>query len=284
MHYTILRERKHTGISVQTLHPTKFDHGKIIAQTPFPGIPVPDDCTIDTLTELMAPLGAGMLVQAIRERAFVEPVKPVEHSEQQIQQMTDGNGLSLAPKITSEDGHIKWDSMSNKEVLLRDRITDRLWDEEVYAGVIKPDEKKRITYGTWQTESNYDQSRWTKLFPGVSVGIPVTGEGKIRRSRPSEIMKEDANEPEDSPIKRIYTSTFTIDGKPKNKGGNYFAEVLAQRELKMLAPYFERNKRHDDSGDEVKSVSLRNVLSCEHVADYVQRRRWKPMHKKDMKD
>lgn len=63
-----------TGVSLQTLHPTKFDHGVILAQTPFPGIKH-DTTTVSELEALLAPMGADMLVQGIKERIYIPPTQ-----------------------------------------------------------------------------------------------------------------------------------------------------------------------------------------------------------------
>jgi methionyl-tRNA formyltransferase len=52
----------------------------ILDQTPAPGIPIPnpDSCTVPELLELLAPKGAEMLINGIRNRVFVPPLKEIK--------------------------------------------------------------------------------------------------------------------------------------------------------------------------------------------------------------
>ncbi|KAF1922055.1 formyl transferase [Ampelomyces quisqualis] len=72
----ILRGHDYTGVSVQTLHPHKYDYGKILKQTPPPGTPIAPDATAQDLTEELAESGASMLVDVIKSRRYCAPVPP----------------------------------------------------------------------------------------------------------------------------------------------------------------------------------------------------------------
>lgn len=74
LHHTLLQGRETTGVTLQTLHPKHFDDGEIIAQTPYPGIKHGAK-TVEELRDLLAPIGAQMLVQAIKDRSFVPPIQ-----------------------------------------------------------------------------------------------------------------------------------------------------------------------------------------------------------------
>lgn len=75
--HAILRGRQHTGVSVQTLHPSQFDGGVVLAQTRAPGIEIAKDVDGDSLTEKLGYEGAEMLVEVLKKRAFVPPLKDV---------------------------------------------------------------------------------------------------------------------------------------------------------------------------------------------------------------
>ena len=89
--HALLKGRKYTGVSIQTLHPKHFDQGIILAQTLAPGIKIPSDATVASLVTSLGDKGAEMLVEVLKSRTFVPPLKdigwykdsggPIEHAE-----------------------------------------------------------------------------------------------------------------------------------------------------------------------------------------------------------
>ena len=126
LHHTLLHGLSKTGISVQTLDPKRFDHGLVLAQTPKPGfdIPNPGEITIPELTSLAAPKGAEMLVQVIKDRCYVPPMKGVNSAED----VQDHTLLRIAPKLTTEDRHIDWEAWSAEDILRKHRVIGPLWN------------------------------------------------------------------------------------------------------------------------------------------------------------
>lgn len=110
--WAIIRGLSHTGVSLQTLHPTKFDHGIVLDQTPFPGfkIPPPSIASRSELTKKLADLGADMLVKAIRNKLYVPPYVPVTAS-------LDNRQLTKAPKIESETRAVDFHTMTRDDIL-----------------------------------------------------------------------------------------------------------------------------------------------------------------------
>ncbi|KAI9867161.1 MAG: Methionyl-tRNA formyltransferase [Trichoglossum hirsutum] len=140
LHHTLLAGRSKTGITLQTLHPTSFDHGIILAQTPYPGfdIPEPETCTVQELRSLVAPKGAEMLVQGLRDRVFIPPLMEVGWwSNAQLRGRIPE--IKHAPKITPRDRHIDWFSFTANEILRRQRVLGPLWNMAT-----SPDSKKRV--------------------------------------------------------------------------------------------------------------------------------------------
>lgn len=123
--HALLQGRTHTGVTLQTMHPTKFDHGNILAQTPLPGIEIPEDASVDSLIELLGSLGATMLQEGITKRLFLHP--------EQADSASDINEADLvhAPKITSEDAHVDWTTWPAGKVSRYGRLLD-LWDTTTY--------------------------------------------------------------------------------------------------------------------------------------------------------
>lgn len=104
LQYTLLAGRAHTGITLQTLDERAFDHGAVLAQTPLPGVPVPEGCTLPQLHDLLAPLGAELLVRALRDGAHVPPRVSTGWQPTAAQLA----GLQHAPKVTKMDAEVDW--------------------------------------------------------------------------------------------------------------------------------------------------------------------------------
>src|SRR3569833_97831 len=71
--HALLANRTHTGVSVQTLHPARFDEGTVVAQTPLPGIPIGAGTTYVGLRDQLADAGASLLLYGLRTGAHVAP-------------------------------------------------------------------------------------------------------------------------------------------------------------------------------------------------------------------
>lgn len=198
LHHTLLAGRQRTGISLQTLHPERFDHGIVLAQTPSPGfaIPEPTSCTVRQLLELVAPKGADMLIQGIRDRLYVPPL---------VDNGWFGKGqnaleLMHAPKIKSEDRHIDWTTWTAEEILRRHRVMGPLWNTA--SGGNLPALRKRIIW-----ESGFEVAEVIldhNLPPGVPFaddqckqpGLFVgTCDGKILRIKDVKVEGEKTTPP-----------------------------------------------------------------------------------------
>jgi methionyl-tRNA formyltransferase len=139
VHHALLLKRSYTGVTLQTLHPKKFDHGKILAQTPFPGLKIDRQSTPNQLVEKLGLEGAELLGEALEHRIFVPPLHPLEISQSQINGLTDGNGVAYAPKITPDDRRIDWERMTSAEILHRSHILGELWDTTIYESLARGD-------------------------------------------------------------------------------------------------------------------------------------------------
>lgn len=126
LHHMLLAGETKTGVTMQTLHPLRFDHGIVLDQTPSPGFDIPDPgrCTVDQLRTIVAASSARMLVDGIRNKIFVPPLEEVGwHGRED-----DTTSLRHAPKITPEDKHIKWRRWTSVELSRRNRILGPLWN------------------------------------------------------------------------------------------------------------------------------------------------------------
>ncbi|KAH7003410.1 formyl transferase [Fusarium venenatum] len=145
IHHAILRGDSHVGVSLQTLDDKSFDHGTVLSQTPRPGIPVPSDCTVQELTDLLAPVGAQMLVQGLRDGVYVPPHQNRGWKGEEL----DQGQLIHAPKISKADGHIRWSSWTADNIVRAIRVLGSVWTE----AVSKKGEKKRLIFQDAETVS-----------------------------------------------------------------------------------------------------------------------------------
>lgn len=122
-------------MTLQTLHPTSFDDGLVLDQTPWPGIDVPEDCDFDQLLKVMQPLGAGMLVNAIQQRLFLTPRKDTSYAES----LNHGSGrYKHAPKLGTAHRLLHFDTMDSAHILRMSRVFESTW---AFAAVLTSDMK-----------------------------------------------------------------------------------------------------------------------------------------------
>ncbi|KAL2013779.1 hypothetical protein VTN00DRAFT_1304 [Thermoascus crustaceus] len=167
LHHTLLAGRTRTGVTLQTLHHEHFDHGVILDQTPAPGfeIPNPDSCTVPELLELVAPKGAEILVNGIRNRIFIPPVKDAGW------RAAEGGDVIHAAKIKPEDRHINWASWTWTDISRRNRVLGPLWSKALVLND-SPDgnhsfQQKRIIFTKMEEVERLRGSDQLALIPGV---------------------------------------------------------------------------------------------------------------------
>lgn len=209
MHHTLLAGRTRTGVTLQTLHHEHFDHGIILDQTPAPGfeIPNPETCTVQELLDLVAPKGAEMLINGIRNRIFVPPLKDAGWRA-----AAGGDPIIHAAKITPEDRHIDWKNWTWKEISRRQRVLGPLWNMALVP--VKPVDggvefqKKRVIFTNVEEAKPVPGSEPLALLPGVPFAegpVPQqpSGEkplyvyardGKLLRLREVKVEGQQAND------------------------------------------------------------------------------------------
>ncbi|KAF2127429.1 Formyltransferase [Dothidotthia symphoricarpi CBS 119687] len=122
--HAILKRRRYTGVSIQTLHPTQFDQGTILAQTPSPGVEISRGLTSANLEKQLAEAGAELLVKVLKEHKFVppldnvgwyanpdDPTRPVDHAE----------------KITKQHRFIDFSKCTMDQILAVQHALDNPW-------------------------------------------------------------------------------------------------------------------------------------------------------------
>ncbi|QEU62653.1 Fmt1 [Kluyveromyces lactis] len=159
--YTLLNRDEFTGVTIQSLHPTKFDHGKIIKQTAplsvqeilkLGTVSKFDEDVPEKVATLMDQLGlksGELLQQMIRERDF-NP-KPNPNYEP-----------SLAPKITTEMKQITWNNERKLQLLAKNDALGSLHSYKLSLPKRKKEVmKKRIIF-----PELYDLNETISMKPG----------------------------------------------------------------------------------------------------------------------
>ena len=130
LQHALLADLPSTGVSLQTLSDEAFDAGLVLAQTPRrPGIPIPAGCSVAELGRLLAPVGADMLVRALRAGLHVPPLSAAGWDPSTPEERAH---LRHAPKITAADRRVAWAASapggrSAADLAARARLLGPLW-------------------------------------------------------------------------------------------------------------------------------------------------------------
>lgn len=210
--HALLKRRTHTGVTLQTMHPTKFDHGIILSQTPSPGVPILESSTQDDLIHTLGPIGADILCDGIENGLFIEP------EEARLATHATAH-LDHAPKITPEEREIRWNFWTSDEMLLRDRVLGRLWDMKSYLLCFGSRDPKRVAFdGPWQ-KVEASSSSYTEFGPAGPGQMVLLDSGHSKRSKLG--FKTC-----DGQI--LVPSACTIDGQKKGTGVAAFINHLTR--------------------------------------------------------
>ncbi|GAB7352013.1 hypothetical protein MBLNU459_g2530t1 [Dothideomycetes sp. NU459] len=216
LHHTLLNRMERTGVTLQTLHASRFDEGLIVDQTPRPGVPVPDPgtATPDSLVAFLGPLGADMLRTNIQNGTFATTTAAAAAARPRL---ADGHLARHAPKITPADRRIDWDGWTADEIVLRERVLGRLWDERRLEPSVTHDAERNadpapstrtIYHGFTKSNGTYDKT----LSGGGAIG--ATGNGAVSLWRDGASGRVAA-------LLKCCDGSFVVPSHVKPAGGNF---------------------------------------------------------------
>lgn len=168
LHWALLLGRKRTGVTVQTLSESGFDRGRILAQTEGDGIEIPQGVSVVGLRDLLAPVGAEMLVDVLRKGLYDPRVRGEDVTEKQegldVERESSKRKGVHARKLSPADRELflsVWSGQEGEEAwngVLTGRRTQILGDR-AWANVIKPDGSvmRLLFHGVEQVE----EAHWT---------------------------------------------------------------------------------------------------------------------------
>jgi len=211
VHRALLKRRRWTGVSLQTLHPREFDRGAVLAQTEWPGVEIPggESCTPGRLLEVLTPMAAGMLVEGLRERVFVEPV--VDVGWYGMRKGGEEVDVAHAPKIGKEDMRVEWSAWDVDEILLRVRVLGQVWDEVQFG-----EEKKRVVY------HGFSPFQATSESEGVGPGTLFLANDGAQQRLLVRICGEMAHV--------LEVDACTVSGRPKGEGKQELIAMIKKRD------------------------------------------------------
>ncbi|KAK3069522.1 Methionyl-tRNA formyltransferase [Teratosphaeriaceae sp. CCFEE 6253] len=166
--HALLQRCTQTGVTLQTMHPTRFDHGVVLDQRV---AQVRDAKGLRQMIELLGPIGADLLVDGIINGSFVPPsTEPPELS---------AITASYAPKLTPQDRQIDWIAWTADDIVLRNDVLGDLWDDVTYTqchqlGPAQVPIKRLKFKGPWKVAPGRAE---TCLTYKQSPGSPVIMEG-----------------------------------------------------------------------------------------------------------
>lgn len=169
LQHTLLHDIRKTGISLQTLHPKKFDHGHLIAQDAF-DLTNELSSSIPDLRNYMAERGAKLLVDSLRTGAFVPPYASLQRAVVTT--------ASEAPKLSKEDAHINWQKWSSDYIIRAQKAMGTLWSNWQYNALDKASGKvKRKSLRIQWHDLSIEQRDVPEINAGFMPGRPVIQDG-----------------------------------------------------------------------------------------------------------
>ncbi|EGO60249.1 hypothetical protein NEUTE1DRAFT_119463 [Neurospora tetrasperma FGSC 2508] len=249
LHHALLNRLSHTGVSLQTLSPQTFDAGTVIAQTPLPGIPIPHACTVSQLHDLLAPLGAEMLVSSLQKGLHVPPLTPVIDNTipPLIPSPVENKRYTHAPKITKADQRWSILKHSAADAALRARVcgAGSLW-ASVYLPLpvpvaAKESSEKKVTKKEDQKEKEEEEKQLELQLP---LYYPHPLEESAKGS-PKRIILEDVSElfipsssDDDAGLEQKYEAYRRIV-QSMNSGKSSSIEQLGLEPVSLPQPHTE---------------------------------------------
>ena len=189
IYYQLLHGRTRTGVTLQTLHPEKLDHGRILRQTPASGIPIPhpDSCTAQDLIDFLAPKAARLLIGGIHREVYRSRARkyPLPNPEEED---NDPIRYPWAPKLSPDDRRVDWNAWTAQHILRRQRVLGPLWNMAVtqpnLPGPPGQVVVKRVMFQGIRPVGT--PSEWTRVFrdapPGYSLSSSTTEPSSIAES------------------------------------------------------------------------------------------------------
>ncbi|KAI1363737.1 formyl transferase [Xylaria arbuscula] len=288
LHHSLLNNDLITGVSLQSLHHYKFDHGFIIAQTPHDRknpstIRIPAHYENPaTLQSLITPAAVQLLISSLRENLHVPPFKPraevycIPKSE-----------IRHAPKITKRDSQLtgdllrQWDRnrhLSAKRpttmvgpLVRRHRVIGPLW----FLSRDRKGQQKRIIITAVEDLEPLPKGGYVPAM--VDTSARATNNPRFQDWRFAIPLEE---EPEDSTSSSPSPSPSSTTSSPEGRDGDTAQNPSAQPKQPMYlvfwapwdsstrSPSLDRDPAYSDSeGERALYLGPYRVMSLKVEGD-----------------
>ncbi|KAI1939126.1 Methionyl-tRNA formyltransferase [Ophidiomyces ophidiicola] len=223
IYHTLLAGDTKTGVTLQTLHESKFDHGTILDQTSF-DIPQPETCSVQELSSISAKRAAELLISGIKKRLFVPPLLPLHPPS------PEANARNAA-KIHPSDRHIDWSWWTWDRIFRYHRILGSLWNHAAVPDSNGSYSHKRIIFMDLDT---VEPDIMPEFILPVEPGIPFALHDSFTedQDRPIYVLSSDE--------RIIRVNKIKVEGYPSK--GAYQAAIKA----KIMDPLIEKEV-HDNT-------------------------------------
>ncbi|KAK9457935.1 formyl transferase, partial [Dipodascopsis uninucleata] len=154
LQWAILNSEHSTGVSIQTLHPTKFDQGQILWQSN--RFKIDPKETMISLRQKLASVGSAALEEMCLKLSKLD--NPDDYSKEFPPVKSEYSSLKTAPKITTDIARIDW---INDDAVRIDRV---------FRGLCKP----LFTFKSVPKRRNKGIVRRRVLLNNISIGDDFT--------------------------------------------------------------------------------------------------------------
>ncbi|KAH3664355.1 hypothetical protein WICMUC_005740 [Wickerhamomyces mucosus] len=186
LQFALLNHDKYTGVTVQTLHPTEFDKGSIIDQTP--EIEIRQDETFISLRDRLGIEGANLLAKTIESGSFKTPNFISKYE------------FSYASKIPQSSAQINWKTTASEIERQFNTLGPLFTFKE-----LKIKKRRKPPIHEWRRVILYDIKLSSKVLNGLRPGEFVFEDGKVYIQTEEGVISSDflqlEFEPKEEPTK-----------------------------------------------------------------------------------
>lgn len=133
LHHAILQQLESTGVTIQTLHPTRFDRGTPVYQSNI--IPILASDNLPSLYSKLGKLGADTLVASIDKNLFINPTPADRYNRVE----------SYAPKLDNHEKVIDLERDGINNIILKYRVFGHVHCSQlIWARTTKAERKAKL--------------------------------------------------------------------------------------------------------------------------------------------
>ena len=189
-----------------------------------------------------------MLVETLEKGFFLPPFNDIKP----FTGLSEPTKLCHAGKITPKDRHIDWCTWTADDILLRQRVLGKLWDDEIYqhcSSIHAPGESKgelkRVNYHEWRFPDadatvgnlkNFTRNELLGRIPLKGAKVELNHGAYLSPGAPCWVQ-ESAAEPYLGIVtcdgRVVCPTSATIEGRPQGAGITELMRILTQNQQRI---------------------------------------------------